>query len=269
MLRKAIIVISLFALTFTAGCNLPGQKAPEIPTATLPLPSETATVAATEPPVATPSTTLAPTETTTPTPLSPVVVNDTLCYRGPGKVYGVVSSMKADTNAVLIGKGALEGWWVLLNPTYNQPCWIAATDLKLDPAYDTTALQVYDIPPLPANLVPGRPSLDPSPPNCMDMFYIYVNVTNKGSEPTITGGTVTATDKRSSNGSRQATASGTFPVLKAGESYKVQIQMTVSKYWGEQHQIQIVIDPENQIPENNESDNTTSISYTLAQGSCP
>jgi hypothetical protein len=269
MTRRVIIVISLFALTFVAGCNLPGAQPPTLATATLPLPSETPTVAATEPPAVTPSATLVPTETSAPTLQSPQILNDTLCYRGPGKVYGVVSSLKGGTNAVLMGKGSLPDWWVVLNPTYNQPCWIAAADLRVDPAYDATALQVYDVPPVPANLVPGKAALDPSNPSCSAEFTISVNVTNKGTEPTLTGGTVSAIDRRSADGSKQASVTGTFPVLKAGGIYRVAMKMTVSKWYNEDHEIQIVIDPNNDIPENNDKDNTVTLTYTLQKGSCP
>lgn len=274
-LRRAIkptfVLVVIAALA--SGCNLPGQAPFTLPTSTLlpasATPTTAATATATEPPVSTPSATPPPTETSTPAPLSPVVINHTLCYNGPGKVWGVVTSLQADTNVSLIGKGSLPGWWIILNPTYNQPCWIADADIKIDPAYDATALQVYDVPPVPANLVPGKPSLDPSPPNCMDQFVLSLNVTNNGTQATVSGGTVSAVDTRSSNGNKVASASGTFPALNAGDSYKVKIKMTVSKFWGEKHQIIITVDPNNQIPESNDRDNGTSISYTLAQGSCP
>jgi hypothetical protein len=197
------------------------------------------------------------------------VVKDSLCYRGPGKDWGVVSSLKADTNVVLLGKGALPGWWVVQNPLYNQPCWVADANLNIDPAYDATALKVYEVPPAPANLVPSDLALHPSPPVCMEQFKISVNVTNKGAEPTARGGTVLAIDKRSSNNSQLASATGTFPTLSPGETYTVKIKMTVSKWWGVKHQIVVTIDPDKAISESSHSDNTISTTYTLAQGSCP
>ena len=45
--------------------------------------------------------------------------------------------------------------------------------------------------------------------------------------------------------------------------------LTIATYYNEQHNINLVIDPSNQIPETVEGDNNRSISYTLQKGSCP
>jgi hypothetical protein len=219
--------------------------------------------------VDTPTPTLIPTGTTVPTPHSPVAVRDALCYGGPGRVYGTISAIQAGTSVTLLGRGSLYDWWIVQNPIYDVPCWIAATDLQIDAAYDTSALEVATPPAFPANLDPGSVGLDPSPPTCAQGFTVGVDVTNEGSQSTISTGTVSAVDKRDSDGSQQASGTGTFPALAPGETYRVNISLTVSTYYEEEHVINLVVDPDTVIPEYDESDNRASISYTLQQGSCP
>jgi hypothetical protein len=204
-----------------------------------------------------------------PTPPSPVAVRDALCYGGPGRVYGVISAIQAGTSLSLLGRGSLYDWWIVQNPIYNVPCWIDATDLQIDAAYDTSALEVATPPPFPANLDPGSVLLDPSPPTCAQQFTVAVDVKNEGSQPTISTGTVSAVDQRESDGSQQASATGTFPTLGPGETYRVSISLTVSAYYDEEHVISLVVDPDTVIPEYDESDNRAAIHYTLQKGSCP
>jgi hypothetical protein len=152
-----------------------------------------------------------------PTVPDPVAVQDALCYGGPGRVYGVISAIQGGSSVVLLGRGSLYDWWIVQNPIYNVPCWIAATELQIDAAYDTSALEVATPPPFPANLDPGSVLLDPSPPTCAQQFTVAVDVKNEGSQPTISTGTVSAVDQRESDGSQQASATGTFPTLGPGE----------------------------------------------------
>jgi hypothetical protein len=266
--KWTLLILGLLAL---AGCSLPTATPFALPTSTLAPQTDTPTLEpGTSAPAATDTPTLPPpTDTLVPTIANPVVVRDTLCYLGPGKVYGVVSSLLQGTTVPLLGKSAQLDWWIVQNPRHNVPCWIAASDLQIDLSIDTSSLEVVTPPPYPANLVAGALSLDPSPPNCMDQFNVILVVKNTGSEATITKGTVSATDYRDSDGKKQASATGSFPTLDPGASATVTIPMTVSNYWGEKHNIKVVVDPDQQIPESNEGDNSKSISYTLAQGSCP
>jgi hypothetical protein len=264
---RLFLLVSMI-LAFLAGCNVPAATPFVLPSATPGLPTETPSPTL-APVLDTPTATLAPTDTSVPTLSNPVVVQTTLCFGGPGKVYGVISGIQAGTSLELLGKSALLDWWIVLNPTYNVPCWIAARDLQIDPGFDTAGLEVATPPPFPANLAPGRPALDPSPPTCSVQFTVSLNVTNKGSQATVSTGKVSAVDRRDSDGSQQATGSGTFPVLGPGETYRVSIPLTVSKWYNEKHVISLAVDPDKVIPEYDEGDNKTSISYTLQQGSCP
>ena len=282
---KPVFFLALI-LTLTAGCGAPGGNPAALPASTQPAATDTPTVAATATEILpTPTATeipptpteIDPTPTVTEaTPVSiPVtasgqveVVNDTLCYGGPGRLYGVMSSLYKGSSVNLLGVGAREGWFIVLNPTYKLPCWIAEADLKLDPSFNTSTLKVYGVPVIPADLVPSKASLNPSPPACNQAFTIYVKITNTGLGSTLIGGSISATDLRSSDDSVVTTASGSFPTLNPGQIYMAHFNMTVKKYPGEEHQLLITIDSNNQIVETNKNDNTVTIKYTLDQGSC-
>jgi uncharacterized protein YgiM (DUF1202 family) len=95
----------------------------------------------------------------TPTPGNPVVIHDALCSQGPGSVYEVVSSVKTGTTVQLIGVGSIPGWYIITNPIYHDPCWIAAANLQIDPAYNLSGLQVYNPPSTPT----PKPTDTPAP----------------------------------------------------------------------------------------------------------
>ena len=79
----------------------------------------------------------------------PTVNTSTLCWGGPGALYSVVSSATQGTQVELLGIGADEGWFIIVNPRFGIPCWIAAADLDVDPQLDVGALQEFPIPPVP------------------------------------------------------------------------------------------------------------------------
>ncbi len=58
--------------------------------------------------------------TVTPTPAEeltpPIVLTDTLCWKGPGPGYEVVSSLQAGTEVRILGRGVEGDWWVIDNP---------------------------------------------------------------------------------------------------------------------------------------------------------
>ena len=111
------------------------------------------------------------TETPTPTPTStntlqptlqkPLVLKTTLCWVGPGTKYEVVSGLKQGENVEVIGRGSIEGWLIIRNPTYHDPCWVQASDLQVDASFDINALQVYNPPSIPTKT--PKPTPIPSP----------------------------------------------------------------------------------------------------------
>lgn len=115
------------------------------------------------PPIAfteTPTLTPTSTNTTQPTPQKPLVLRTTLCWMGPGTKFEVVSSLKQGENVEVIGRGSIDGWLIVRNPTYHDPCWVQASDLQVDASFDVNALQIYYPPPTPTRT--PRPTPIPS-----------------------------------------------------------------------------------------------------------
>lgn len=141
-------------ILFLQACNLPSSA----PT------TETATVAAPSSQVELP--TLTPAVTDTPpapiaTPQNPLVLRATLCWIGPGNQYDVVSALQPQTRIQLIGKGTIDGWWVISNPIYKDACWVQAVDVQIEPGFDTSTLKLISPPPLPTPT--WTPSKTPTP----------------------------------------------------------------------------------------------------------
>jgi hypothetical protein len=96
------------------------------------------------------------TDTTTPSPLpiqtsslpgNALVANSALCWLGPGKAYDVSSSIGGGTRVDLLGRSPIDGWWIIRNPRYHDPCWIEAIYLQIDTGVNVLALPIYQIPP--------------------------------------------------------------------------------------------------------------------------
>jgi hypothetical protein len=110
--------------------------------------------------------------------------------------------------------------------------------------------------------------LAPNPPVCNQTFNVGFDVANLGSQPTAASGIVSLTNVRAADGSVQASTIGGFPVLQPGQTFRVDMPLTVSTWFNEVHRITLVIDQANQIPETQKGDNTQTIEYTLQQGAC-
>ena len=150
--------IPFFFVLMLAGlaCNLPqaaSQQAPPVINPANPVtPVNPAGQVQPPPPIAfTETPTLTPTSTNTiqPTPQKPLVIKTTLCWVGPGTQFEVVSSLKQGENVEVIGRGSIEGWLIIRNPIYHDPCWAQASDLQVDASFDVNALQIYYPPPTP------------------------------------------------------------------------------------------------------------------------
>jgi hypothetical protein len=97
------------------------------------------------------------------TPQQPQILNSSLCWVGPGEKYEVVSSVSKGQVVEILGRGSISGWFIIRNPIYNDPCWVRASDLKLDASFDINTLQVFDPPPLPTNTPKPTPVPSPTP----------------------------------------------------------------------------------------------------------
>ena len=117
------------------------------------------------------------------------------------------------------------------------------------------------------NLVAGIVVLDPSQPTCAQTFTVGFDVANLGSQPSAASGSVSLVDTRQRR--TQGATLGGFPVLQPGQTFRVNMPLTISTWYDAQHTLTLVIDPNNQIPEAGKGDNIAIINYTLAKGSCP
>ncbi len=89
--------------------------------------------------------------TVTPTPSNstPTVVEDTLCWKGPGSHFDVVSALTVGTEVEILGRGVEGDWWVIDNPRYpGVRCWAPGEAIEVEPNYEYPST-LFEIPPLP------------------------------------------------------------------------------------------------------------------------
>ena len=108
-------------LTQTAAAASPTPLPTETP---LPLPTASPTLDA----------------TVTPAHANPLVLSFTGCYIGPGPTYTLERNVAKGKRVELLGVGSEPGWYIIRNPYFHRPCWIAAADIKIDPGVNTDAL---------------------------------------------------------------------------------------------------------------------------------
>lgn len=227
-----------------------------------------------------PTATNTPAPTNTPTPDVPTVtVNTGANVRsGPSTLFDVIGSLRAGDTATLFSR-SLDGRWFKIQ-YYNTEAWVFA-DL-VDFTGDLAAIPSEAGPPLPPTATPVPPTATPtSPPNidlviagevtnpspfvCNEASSIRVTVQNNGTERS-PGGFVRVIDLY--NGTPQETTNGALPALDPGATATVEMFLTVSTYIDELHVQRIVVDPDNQIAESNENNNTLENQYVLSPGSC-
>lgn len=110
--------------------------------------------------------------------------------------------------------------------------------------------------------------LNPSPPNCGSAFTILINVQNTGTEATTSEATVFVFDRHVASGTTQAQVSGTVPALTPGQNWVVSVNLTVSTFFAEQHEVVAQVDSTGVVTETNEDDNFFTNAYTLSSGTC-
>lgn len=117
------------------------------------------------------------------------------------------------------------------------------------------------------NLVAGLVTLTPATPVCGQQFVVGFDVGNQGTVASASG-TVRATDARSATGDAQASTTGAIPALQPGQTFHVNLPLTVSTWFSEAHTVTLVIDPDGGIAETSKTDNQRQATYTLARGGC-
>ncbi len=101
-------------------------------------------------PIPAPTNTPPPSATPTPEHSNPLVQNRTGCYFGPGPTYILESNIDKGKRVELLGAGSQAGWYIIRNPYFHRPCWVAAADLKIDPGVNLDVLPIMTpgVPPI-------------------------------------------------------------------------------------------------------------------------
>ena len=234
-----------------------------------------APVVPTQPPAAT----LTP--TFDPTPRGTVTTASANVRTGDSTIYPVIATLPQDTVVELVGIASTGSGWYQARLPSGQLGWMSPTVITV--SGDVGRLPRVTPPPPPvtptpiptatpvttANLVAGIVVLNPNPPVCAQTFNVGFDVANLGSTPTAASGIVTLTNVRAADGTVQASTIGGFPILQPGQTFRVDMPLTVSTFYNETHRITLVIDQANQIPETQKGDNTQTIEYVLQKGGCP
>ena len=140
------LIVSLLALS---ACTPQGDVTPTVDVigtmvAELAVQMQTQTAAAYTPTPIPVTNTPVPTETPIPEPTKDptldviTVIIDTPCYTGPGETYTLTSNIEAPEPVELLGIGSVAGWYIIRNPYFESPCWIAIDAVELDPNMDIT-----------------------------------------------------------------------------------------------------------------------------------
>ena len=259
---------------------------------TSPTPAVTATVGVpilpTQPPSSTPPP-ASPAATTANTgggPLSGTFIQTLNVRSGPGLVFNPpIGILTAGQTADVLARNPAGDW---LKVRYlNGEGWVFAQLVTLNG--DAATLPVDSGPPAPtqavapqalpppatntpqttANLAGGVITLNPSQPVCAQTFVVSLDVANLGAMPTAASGTVALADTRAADGSIQQETTGGFPILQPGETFRVDMPLTVSTFYAETHRLMLTIDPANQIAETQDGDNVLTTEFVLLKSACP
>lgn len=243
-----------------------------IPTLTQP-PRATPTPMPTQPPPPT----VPPTPD--PTPRVTISVANANVRTGDSTLFDVITSYPQGTTFPILGVSATGSGWFLIQLANGSNAWVAPSVVQVSgntgnlprvfpPPPPVTPTPVPTATPITqANLVAGVVALSPSQPVCAQTFNVGFDVANLGSTPTLSSGVVLLQDVH--NGQVQASTIGGYPVLNPGQTFRVQMPLTVTTFYDEQHTLVLIIDPQGQIPETNRNDNRRELTYVLQKGSCP
>ncbi len=155
MVRKRLFYENIFIITLmlvTAACMPTESSTPTVDVvgstaAQLAFTMLTQTASAYTPTLSATSTPV-PTDTTTPEPTasSPgntiTVINRPACYFGPGPNYKLESYINTPKKVELLGVGSVSGWYIIRNPYFHAPCWVAASNVQIEPGMDISIFPV-------------------------------------------------------------------------------------------------------------------------------
>jgi hypothetical protein len=207
--------------------------------------------------------------------------------QGDSTFYPIITSLPTGTVLPIIGISNRGSGWYQVQLPDGRTGWVAPSivttqgDLTGVPRVSPpppppptatpipTAIPATAVPASQTNLVAGNVSFDVGQPTCAQTFTVRFDVANLGTQANLIGGTISLVDTRAADGSQQGNTVGGFGIIQPGQTVNITMPLTISTWYNETHNITLVIDPSNQIPETTKGDNSRTISYTLAKGSCP
>lgn len=197
---------------------------------------------------------------------------------GPGTAFEPpLGSIGANETRRILARNPDSTWFRI--EVFNSAGWIAA--FLVETSGDIGSLPVENPAPpptpLPTNTAqPTSPpaqvdlsivdwSTSPGQPTCNQASTTRITVANSGSAAS-TQTNVVLQDLF--NGDVQATSSATIPALNPGQNTTVNIQLNVSTFFAQGHTMRATVDPDNNVAETDENNNSRQFEYVLQQGSC-
>ncbi|MCC6613319.1 MAG: SH3 domain-containing protein [Anaerolineae bacterium] len=214
-------------------------------------------------------------------PTATIAVASANVRSGDSTDYPVLLALPSGTVLPVLGISNRGTRWYQVTLPDGRAGWVAPSVVSL--SGDTSGLPSIQPPPIPAtrtptptptpaanaDLVAGIVVLDPATPTCQQTFTVGFDVANLGNAPSAVSGVVSLVDSRAADGSSQGTTVGGFPILQPGQTFRVNMPLTISTYYNEVHRITLTIDAGFSIPDRDRSNNTRTIEYTLQKGGCP
>jgi len=202
--------------------------------------------------------------------------------QGDAVEYPAVGGLLPGESAPVLGISTVAGWYYIELPNGRRG-YIAPSVVNF--TGDIATLRPIQPPPVPtpaatatptptatpvtaADLLPGTFALSPNPPTCNQQFFVEVNINNIGTGPSNRDMTVEIRDRHLASNTITTAASTVVPAINAGQLYFVRLPLTVSTFFAEEHQIEIVVDRDNVLAETNKGNNVAIIRYVLQTGGC-
>lgn len=119
------------------------------------------------------------------------------------------------------------------------------------------------------DLIADNFSTSPNPPVCNEPFDVLVNIRNQGTARTLGSVDVIIRDVHvATGGVQQQITTIPVPALDPGGGFVVGGTFTINTFFGEEHRIDVIVDPAGLLPETDETNNLRSFTYTLEPGGC-
>lgn len=126
-------ILAVIAILLLAACNLPLAQPTSGPSvneqaATLVAATLQAAATATAPAVTPFASPVAPVATPTTKPTLLINANNSTCNSGPGADFKVIATFPAGTSVDMLGKDTADSYWIVLDPTSHNLCWVQMQD---------------------------------------------------------------------------------------------------------------------------------------------